>query len=241
LADPDPRVAGKGIALLRQKGVTVEGPVERALCERLNRGFVTVRTKGRPWITITGARTLEGAIAKPDGSPLKITGIEQDTWSHTYSRGQLDAILVGVQTVIHDDPQLTIRHGTLAEGKKKILNTKIDHSQPWRIVLDPHLRIPLTAKLVTDALRFQTIVIAADGHGQDAVKTDLQSRGIRVIEVPFADGRFAWDILWQKLLASDGDFHGLTSILVEGGARTWEMFWEEGVVDEEVRMVGRPR
>ena len=121
--DPDVRVAGKGIEILRAQGITIEGPVLRAECEWLNRGFASVRTNGRPWITLKGARTSAGEIAHTDGSEKKITTEEQDRWSHTWLRDRSDAVLVGVHTVQMDDPQLTVR--LVSEYKKQ--NKKFVH------------------------------------------------------------------------------------------------------------------
>ncbi|HRH93307.1 MAG TPA: deaminase, partial [Candidatus Peribacteria bacterium] len=93
MRDPDPRVAGKGIAFLRKAGVEVVGPVLLEECMRFNRGFVSVRTKGRPWIVMQQARTPAGQFAAPDGGFLKIATKEQDTWTHSQLRAKNDAVL----------------------------------------------------------------------------------------------------------------------------------------------------
>jgi len=189
MLDPFPEVMGKGIKLLRDRGVKVLGPVSPDICERFNRGYVSVQTKGRPWVTLKRAQTLSGQIANKDGSPLKITTQSQDKWSHTHLRARHDAILVGVQTVINDDPELTVRYGD-------------QNFQPVRIILDPNNRIPVDARCV----------------GKGAIIVNYQ---------------FNLSDLCRSLIQK-----GITSVLVEGGQKTWESFKKANLVDEEVILVG---
>ncbi|MFH0851770.1 MAG: bifunctional diaminohydroxyphosphoribosylaminopyrimidine deaminase/5-amino-6-(5-phosphoribosylamino)uracil reductase RibD [Candidatus Peregrinibacteria bacterium] len=237
MVDPDPQVRGKGIACLLKAGIRITGPMERARCEWLNRGFVSLRAKGRPWVTIRTAWTKDGAIARPDGSSLKITSETQDRWVHEWLRGRHDAILVGVQTVITDDPQLTVRFG-------------LSLPSPLRVILDPHLRIPLESRMVSGALTSGTVIIMTPGS--DPAKCDgLRKRGVRIEEIPLRDGQFDLSCLWKTLTrptiqsfgqaTPSGDFHGIASVLVEGGAKTWRSFRESGVVDEEVILTGPER
>jgi len=187
--DPNPQVSGKGIEALKSAGVEVIGPVLPELCERFNRGYVSVQTKCRPWITLKRAQTRSGQIANKDRSPLKITDQSQDEWSHTRLRARHDAILVGVQTVINDDPELTVRFGDT-------------NFQPIRVVLDPNGRIPADAKI----------------RGKNTMIIDY---------------KFMLDDLCEILVKK-----GITSVLVEGGERTWGSFRDSGMVDEEVILIG---
>lgn len=221
--DPDERVAGKGIAILREKNVTIEGPVLRAECEWLNRGFISVRTKKRPWITVKSAHTRNGKIAKDDGSPMAITSDEQNKWSHEHLRSTHDAIVVGVQTVIHDDPRLDAR---LAKNKY----------QPWRIILDPHLRIPKQSRVLTDEHAACTIILTTQEKISDAKSL---STNAMILPVTLVGDSFDWDALWNVLLTQHGTFNGLTSILVEGGQRTWELFKRASLVDMEILLTGK--
>ncbi len=224
MVDPDPKVSGKGIACLLKAGIRVTGPVERARCEWLNRGFIALRTKGRPWVTIRSARTKNGAIAKPDGSPLKITSKAQDRWTHEWLRGRHDAILVGVQTVIVDDPALTTRFGLTLPS-------------PLRVILDPHGRIPLQSRVVSGALASGTVIITA--HGSDPAKRkELEKRGVKVVELPLVEGHFDLSSLWNVLTIPTENFHGIASVLIEGGAKTWQNVREAGCIDEEVTLIG---
>lgn len=233
MRDPDPRVAGKGTLRLRQAGVIIRGGIDRALCERLNRGFISVRTQGRPWVTVKIAQTLAGEFATSDGLPLKISSREQDAWSHTYLRSQVDAILVGVQTILTDDPFLNTRF-----AHTKNMNNKNDHYSPLRVVLDPHLRIINDAKILTDELSSRTMIITSPLASTAERARNLEERGIRVAGVPMDGASFSLPELWKTLTTPGGSFYGITSLLVEGGLRTWDFFHQAGVVDEEVILQG---
>ncbi|MBI5155892.1 bifunctional diaminohydroxyphosphoribosylaminopyrimidine deaminase/5-amino-6-(5-phosphoribosylamino)uracil reductase RibD [Candidatus Peregrinibacteria bacterium] len=228
MSDPDPRVSGKGIAQLRAQGVTVTGPVLRSECEWLNRGFISVRTNGRPWITLKRAQTRDGQTSNADGSPLKITSKEQDIFSHTFLRATHDAILTGVGTIIADDSRLDLR---FAQGKNS------EAPQPWRIILDPHLRIPLAARVVTDPEANRTMIVTAP-ESDRTKRAELLKRSVRVIDISLSGDTFDWPELWKKLITPEEDYHGLTSILVEGGVKTWEAFGRGGFVDLEAILTG---
>ncbi len=234
MLDPDTRVAGNGIELLRKNGVEVLGPCERALCEKMNRGFITVRTKNRPWITLKSARRSDGKIANDDGSPLKITSGEQDEWSHTFLRSQLDAIVIGIGTALADNPSLTPR---FASDKPSILNTKIDQYQPYRVVFDAQLRMPAESKLLTDEWKEKTILICSSGIDEEK-KHIFQSRGVKIFSVSTTNGFFVWEELWKALTSPSENFSGITSVLVEGGAKTWEVFKKNKMMDEEICLIG---
>lgn len=219
MRDPNPQVAGKGIELLRKNGVEVRGPVLFADCRRLNRGFVSMMEKGRPWITLKSAHTSDGKIANDDGSPKQITSKEQNEWSHRFLRATHDAILVGIGTVLNDNPQLNVR----------LKDVKIE---PWRIVLDAELKMPLDAKIAA----LKTIVVCHNGSKEKV--SALQKKGVRVLDISYENGVFDWDALWRALMTPEKDFHGITSILVEGGAKTWKAFKDHAMVDEEIALIG---
>jgi len=213
MKDPNPSVNGKGVEFLRSKGVECSGPILLADCLRLNRGFVSLMTKERPWITLKSARASDGSIANPDGSPKRITSDSQDRWSHEFLRARHDAILVGINTILRDDPKLNVRHG-------------VNVPDPWRIILDPHGKIPSDANVLSKKLADRTIMISAS------------ARAPSTAHVPLKDGVFDWDSLWKVLTTSTDSFHGIASILVEGGPVTWKYFKDAGMVDEEVLLVG---
>ncbi len=224
MIDPNAQMAGKGIEALRRAQVECIGPFERARCEWMNRGFVSLHTKSRLWVTLKRAQLRDGEIAAPGGASLKITSASQDRWAHEWLRGRHDAILVGVQTVITDDPLLTVRSDRALPS-------------PLRIVLDPHCRIPPGARIISGALAAGTVVIVGP-EAESAKCRQLRGRGVQVLEVPLLDRRFDYSALWRVLMTPTDGFHGIASVLVEGGAKTWQSFREEGAIDEEVILMG---
>jgi diaminohydroxyphosphoribosylaminopyrimidine deaminase/5-amino-6-(5-phosphoribosylamino)uracil reductase len=228
MQDPNSAVAGQGISLLREKGLSVAGPVLPEACRRLNKGFVSLQELGRPYITLKKAQTLTGEIAQQDGSLLKITSTEQDVWSHTHLRAKHDAILVGIQTITSDDPQLTVR------SKNKKLEQTL--AQPLRLILNSALSISLDAKVVNGELAAGTLLIASS-DAESENEEELLSRGVQILRIPMKDGVFDWQILWAVLTTPHDNFYGVSSILVEGGQKTWDSFKTSGYVDEEVLLV----
>jgi diaminohydroxyphosphoribosylaminopyrimidine deaminase / 5-amino-6-(5-phosphoribosylamino)uracil reductase len=210
MKDPDARVAGQGTKALRDAGIKIIGPVLPDRCRRLNKGFVSLRENSRPYITLKRAQTKQGVTANADGTKLCITSEKQNIWSHTHLRTTHDAILVGVQTVITDDPDLTIRLNK---------DTKKSFPQPTPIILDPDFRIPRDAII----LREGTVVVTT--------KDPEECNGATVLQVPLIDGEFDLENLWNQLPL-------VSSILVEGGEKTWDAFRNAGMFDEEVVLVG---
>jgi diaminohydroxyphosphoribosylaminopyrimidine deaminase / 5-amino-6-(5-phosphoribosylamino)uracil reductase len=237
MTDPDTRVAGKGRALLEEQKINVIGPVLRAQCEWFNRGYLTVRTKKRPWITLKSARTLDGRIANPDGSHLAITSPEQNQWSHTVLRALSDAIIVGSGTIERDNPKLMIRYSNSALKSDE----KSDHKNYFhRIVLDAQFCTAEDATVLIDDHRAMTIVVTAEDNILSEKAKRLEANDVRVFGVETdVFGMFRWEPLWKALLAPRDGFFGLTSVLVEGGPKTWKAFREAGMVDEEITLLGQ--
>jgi diaminohydroxyphosphoribosylaminopyrimidine deaminase/5-amino-6-(5-phosphoribosylamino)uracil reductase len=188
-----------------------------------------MRTKGRPWITLKKAQTRIGKIANDDQSPLKITTEEQDIWSHTFLRAKHDVDLIGVETVVRDNPILDARFAQTSSHQSGL-------PMNLRVILDPQLRIPQHAKVLTDENASRTIIVTASKDEERRKK--LSAKGARIVTVPLSGSSFNMSKLLNAFSTPSGDFHGMTSILVEGGQRTWDAFRNAGVVDEEVVLVG---
>lgn len=230
MRDPNPEVSGKGIELMRSAGVKVDIAFGMmADCLRFNRGYVSVMTKGRPWVVMQQARTPNAEFAAPDGTFLKITTPAQDRWTHEFLRAKCDAVLIGIGTALMDNPRLTIRHLPTAY-------------QPLRIIIDSRLRMPLEANLVSDEYAPNTMLIIKPGlpDAARAVIPELTTRGVRVVEVPHHESGIDFPALWKMLITPTADFHGLTSILFEGGQQMWKAFRAEKCIDEEAVLVGVP-
>lgn len=193
--DPNPLVAGKGIEILRRGGVTVETGVLKEECDALNQVFFHyIRTK-RPYVVLKYAMTLDGKIATRAGLSRWITGEEARAQVHR-DRHRYSAILVGVGTVLADDPLLTCR----MEGGRN----------PVRVVCDSHLRTPLESQLVRTAREVPTI-LATVCSDPEACRP-YEEAGCRVWVLPQQDGRVDLDALMQRLGAAEID-----SLLLEGG------------------------
>jgi diaminohydroxyphosphoribosylaminopyrimidine deaminase/5-amino-6-(5-phosphoribosylamino)uracil reductase len=196
--DPNPLVAGRGAAMLCDAGVEVTIGVMEAEARRLNEVFFHYITTGLPFVTVKTASTLDGKIATETGDSRWITGEEARQQVHELRR-QHDAILVGVNTVIADDPALTVR-----------LDGRETEKQPIRIILDSQLRTPLSARVVTDG-KAPTWIVAAQQAPREK-KAALSERGVQVVELD-ADNQLPIDQVLQTL-----GQRGITSLLVEGGA-----------------------
>lgn len=208
--DPNPDVNGEGFEILKKAGIEVsEGLLGRESRE-INRAFFYFVANALPYVTLKTALTLDGRIATSGGESRWITGKESRRAVHRL-RSQVDAVLAGVGTVLADDPELTVR-------------TVGHHVQPWRIVLDPSLRTPLTAKVVALGEDGRTIIVVDDNIAEKRGKvfTDL---GIRFIRLPATDGLFSWPSLGRRLVEE-----GIIHLMVEGGGKTGAWFVKEDAV-----------
>lgn len=200
IEDPDPRVSGEGVARLRAAGVAVETEVCAAEASELNAGFLMRVRDGRPLVTLKLATTLDGRIATASGESRWITGPLARDRGHLL-RANHDAIMVGSNTVLRDNPQLTCRLPGLAGAS------------PVRLVVDRALRVPLTARLVAEARAVPTWFIVRTGV-DEARRAAFVECGVEVIDVP-ATGTGEIDL--AAAFAELGA-RGLTRVLVEGGA-----------------------
>ena len=200
MEDPDPRVAGRGHALLRAAGIAVETGLLRDRAARDHAGHVARVVRGRPFLHLKLARTRDG-FAASTGERLRITGPVADGAVHLW-RAHADAIMVGIGTARADDPSLTVRLPGLADRS------------PLRIVLDSHLTLSPTSHLARGARDVPTLVVAGRSAPAHARRM-LASFGVEVITVPAGpDGRLDLAAALRAL----GE-RGLTRICSEGGPR----------------------
>jgi diaminohydroxyphosphoribosylaminopyrimidine deaminase/5-amino-6-(5-phosphoribosylamino)uracil reductase len=203
MADPNPRVAGDGIAALREAGVSTEAGCLEAECRALNAPYVRAMTTGLPWVTLKVAQTLDGKVATASGASRWITGEAARRHGHGL-RARNDVILVGIGTVKADDPALTCR---LARGR-----------DPVRVVVDARLETPPAARVLTEPARVPTILSALDG-ADPARGRRLEAAGARVLPLPRAAGRADTGRIDLEALLKALVREGWHRVLCEGGPK----------------------
>lgn len=200
MQDPDERVAGKGFTQLRAAGIAVETGVCTQQAERLNAGFVSRCLQGRPEVTLKVATTLDGRIATHGGESQWITGAAARARTHLL-RATHDAIMIGSNTALLDDPELTCRL------------VGLEARSPLRIITDGRMRLPLTSKLVRSAAT-QPTALFIRGDADPLRAGAYRDAGIDVVTVPIGkNGHMRPDAMLSALGA-----RGINSVLVEGGA-----------------------
>jgi diaminohydroxyphosphoribosylaminopyrimidine deaminase/5-amino-6-(5-phosphoribosylamino)uracil reductase len=214
IEDPNPQVAGKGLAVLQAAGIDTAAGLLAAAAEQLNAGFVMRMRRGRPWVRCKLAMSLDGRTAMAGGESRWITG-DAARRDVQRLRARSDAIMTGVATVLADDPSLTVRLDELDDGFR----------QPLRVILDSRLRTPPDAKLL--GLPGETLIITG------AVDTDNEARltrsGIRVVNLPLQAGRLDLPVVLQYLATLQ-----INEVHLEAGATLCGALLQAGLVDELV-------
>ena len=211
--DPDTRVAGSGLQMLRAAGIAVEVGLCRAQAERLTAGFLSRTIKGRPLVVLKLATSLDGRIATHSGNSQWITGPLARRRAHLL-RARADAVMVGSGTAVLDNPSLDVRLPGLEDR------------QPLRVVVDGRLRLPLTHKLVAGASRQPTLLVTHDGNVA-ARLTAYRDAGVEVVQVAAEPGGHVSLPATLELLGS----RGVTRLLVEGGGHLAASLLRDGLVD----------
>ncbi len=218
ILDPNPLVAGGGKKELEAAGIrTVVGEHENE-AKKLNEVFLHWVTTGRPFVIAKFAASLDGKIATRTGESRWITGPEARRYAHEL-RDQVDAILVGVNTIIKDNPELTTRL------------EKKDVHHPLRVVLDSRGRAPLAARVFDPDLPGRTLVVTTEAMPQKT-RQALSERGIEVLVPPADRGQVNLPALLHELGARE-----VTSVLVEGGSTVLGSFFAHGLVNKVVTFI----
>jgi len=210
MEDPNPLVKGKGVESLKNRGLDVAVGILKKECQRLNEAFSKYILKKEPFVILKVASTLDGKIATREGDSKWISGEASRRFVHRL-RDQVDGVLVGIGTVLKDDPLLTTR---IRGGR-----------DPYRVILDSRLRIPKKARVLgPDPLK---VIIATTELAPRERMNDLGKKGGRVLVCDSKEGRINLRCLLSKL----GEME-MMSILVEGGSEVNGSFFDEGIIDK---------
>jgi len=218
VGDPNPLVAGRGFAELRRAGIEIVAGVAAAEAERQNRVFLTAMRERRPHVTLKAAMTLDGKIADAHGASRWITGEPARRHAHRL-RSEADAIVVGVGTVLRDDPELTVRLG-----------------EPWpreplRVVLDTGGRTPRGARIIGSGTPARAVIVVGTDAPEERTR-QLAAAGATIVRCRTRDARVDLGALLAELFARE-----VRAVLVEGGGEVHAAFLDAGLVDRVAMFV----
>ncbi|MDR3280617.1 MAG: bifunctional diaminohydroxyphosphoribosylaminopyrimidine deaminase/5-amino-6-(5-phosphoribosylamino)uracil reductase RibD [Synergistaceae bacterium] len=209
MADPDPRVSGGGVRALESSGAEVICGVLEDECRRINRGFIKRVNDGRPWVTIKSALSTDGRVALPNGESQWITGVAARRKAHML-RAENDVVMVGIGTVLKDDPKLNVRD---TDGKS-----------PMKAIVDRDLASPDGAAALMDGER----LIFTGRPARQKRAAQLRNAGIKIVELETGeDGHISPSAILNELGAM-----GMNYLMIEGGAGLVGSFLKSGNVDE---------
>ncbi len=213
MQDPNPLVSGKGFARLRDAGITVYAGLMEAAARALNPGFIKRMETGLPWLRLKIAASLDGRTALQNGRSLWITDEPARRDGHRW-RARSCAVLTGINTILSDDPALTVRAVDAPRA-------------PMRVVVDTQLRIPLTAKILNHG---KVLILAGredTGGALPAKHTQLQNLGAEVVGIPTTEGRLNLVAVMKELAG-----RGMNEVLVEAGSTLNGALMQADLVDE---------
>ena len=214
MVDPNPVVSGKGVRKLKKAGIALKTGILDLKCRRLNESFVKYITKKEPFVTLKSAVSLDGKIASHTGDSKWITCEKSRRFVHRM-RFESDAVMAGVGTVIADDPLLNVR---LFKKAKK---------EPFRVIVDSSLKIPLGSNVLKPDFAEKTIVAVSKEKSVSKKAEVIKNMGAQVISVSAKNKRIDLKVL-SRILAKKG----IASILLEGGSEVNAAALEAGIVDK---------
>ena len=213
ITDPNPHVIGGGCEYLQSKGVEVTRGILQGECSQLNEAYITYATAGRPFVSLKVALTLDGWTATRTGNSKWITNERSRKQVHILRRS-VDAVMVGVETVISDNPRLI----------PYLLRSSSPN--PVRVIADTHLKIPL-ASMVLDPMASGLTIMATGSKVSGQKKRAVEERGGKIVPCRLKKGRIDLSDLLTKLAELE-----ICSILVEGGAALFASFVRDELVDK---------
>ncbi len=216
MEDPNPIVAGRGFKKLREAGIKVKKGILEQKARHLNEVFIKYITTGFPFVMLKTAMTLDGKIATRTGDSYWITGKKSRQFVHLL-RSQSDAIVVGIETVLKDDPLLTTRLN--GEGGEK-------GRDATRVLVDSRARLPLDAKVINPASPAKTILAVTEQAPPDKCNA-LREKGVEILMLPSWQGRVDLVELMKCLAKRE-----ISTVLVEGGGTLNYGMLERGLVDK---------
>ncbi|MCJ8322504.1 MAG: bifunctional diaminohydroxyphosphoribosylaminopyrimidine deaminase/5-amino-6-(5-phosphoribosylamino)uracil reductase RibD [Rhizobiales bacterium] len=214
VADPDPRVSGQGIKILQAAAITVETGLLEVQAKQGLLGFLSRIQTNRPYVMLKLAMSQDGYIVRADGTSKWITSEKSRNYSHNL-RAKNDAILVGIETALADDPMLNCRQDGMQSRS------------PARVVLDSDLRLKLDSKLVTTAGQIPTLIMTIKNAKNQAKIAQLK---IKKVQIHFVKQHQQYLDLTQVLNILSQ--HGINNLMIEGGAKTASSFIDQNLVDE---------
>jgi diaminohydroxyphosphoribosylaminopyrimidine deaminase/5-amino-6-(5-phosphoribosylamino)uracil reductase len=211
--DPNPDVNGTGVAMLRAAGIQVDGPVLEAPAKQLIAPFLARLNFSRPYVTLKWAQSRNGKVAGAMGQRVRITNDASDRLVHAL-RGRCDAIAVGTNTVLNDDPLLTARQDPVR--------------RPIRVILSNTLKLPTESRLVRSAHEVPVVVYCSNSalRAQRGTADRLRAHGVEVIALPDHESHFSFADALKDLHARD-----VTQLLVEPGPTLTRYFFARGQAD----------
>jgi diaminohydroxyphosphoribosylaminopyrimidine deaminase/5-amino-6-(5-phosphoribosylamino)uracil reductase len=210
MEDPNPLVKGKGMEMLKRAGLEVKVGILEKECQRLNEAFSKFILRKEPFVILKVAATLDGKMATRNGDSKWISGEASRHLVHRW-RDRVDGVLVGIGTVLKDDPMLTAR---IRKGR-----------DPYRIVLDSRLKIPEEAKVIGTSPS-KTIIASTEKAPKDKIEK-LEQKGVQILLLDSKQGK----INLKSCLSKLGEI-GMMSLMVEGGSQVNGSFLDEGLIDK---------